>query len=49
MTPVYGQALSDATGLVNRLDVQTGGHVFEVQTTSNFEIPNYEFDKDEKN
>ena len=48
MTPVYGQALSDATGLVNRLDVQTGGHVFEVQTTSNFEIPNYEFDKDEK-
>jgi hypothetical protein len=48
MTPVYGQALSDATGLVNRLDVQTGGYVFEVQTTSNFEIPNYEFDKDEK-
>jgi hypothetical protein len=47
MTPVYG-ALSDATGLVNRLDVQTGGHTFEVQTTSNFEIPNFEFDKDEK-
>ena len=37
MTPVYG-ALSDATGLVNRLDVQTGGHTFEVKTTSNFNI-----------
>lgn len=48
MTPVYGQALSDATGLVNRLDVQTGGHTFEVQTTSNFEIPDFEFNKDEK-
>ncbi len=48
ITPVYGQALSDATGLVNRLDVQTGGHTFEVKTTSNFDIPNFEFDKDEK-
>lgn len=48
LTPAYGQALSDATGLVNRLDVQTGGHIFEVQTTSNFDIPNFEFDKDEK-
>ena len=47
ITPVYG-ALSDATGLVNRLDVQTGGHTFEVKTTSNFDIPNFEFDKDEK-
>ena len=48
LTPVYGQALSDATGLVNRLDIQTGGHTFEVKTTSNFEIPDFEFDKDEK-
>ena len=47
ITPVYG-ALSDATGLVNRLDVQTGGHTFEVKTTSNFNISNFEFDKDEK-
>ena len=47
ITPVYG-ALSDATGLVNRLDVQTGGHTFEVKTTSNFNILNFEFDKDEK-
>ena len=48
VTPVYGGLLSDATGLVNRLDVQTSGHTFEVKTTSNFEIPDFEFDKDEK-
>ncbi|QLH05057.1 hypothetical protein C5F49_06800 [Nitrosopumilus oxyclinae] len=48
ITPVYGQALSDATGLVNRLDIQTGGHTFEVQTISNFQITDFEFYKDEK-
>ena len=48
ITPAYGGLLSDATGLVNRLDVQTGGHSFEVETTSNFDIPNFEFSKDEK-
>jgi hypothetical protein len=48
LTPVYGQLLSDATGLVNRLDVETGGYVFEVEIVSNFDIPNFEFDEDEK-
>lgn len=48
ITPVFGQLLSDSTGLVNRLDVNTGGHSFEVETVSNFDIPNYEFDADEK-
>ena len=48
ITPVHGQTLSDATGLVNRLDIQTGGHTFEVETVSNFDIRNFEFDKDEK-
>ena len=48
VTPVYGDSLSDATGLVNRLNVQTGGHTFEVKTTSNFDISTFEFDKDEK-
>ena len=48
ISPVYGQLLSDATGLVNRLDVKTGGHTFEVETVSNFDIPKFEFDKDEK-
>ena len=48
MTPVYGQLLSDATGLVNRLDVQAGGHTFEVETVSNFDIQDFDFDKDQK-
>ena len=48
MTPVYGQFLSDATGLANQLDVQIGEHTFEVETVSNFDIPNFEFDGDEK-
>lgn len=48
LTPVYGQLLSDATGLVNRLDVQTGGYSFEVEIVSNFDVPDFEFDEDEK-
>lgn len=48
VTPVYGQLLSDVTGLVNRLDVQTSGHSFEVKSVANFDIPNFEFDKDKK-
>ena len=47
LTPAYGQ-LSDATGLVNRLDVQTAGHSFEVKVTANFDISNFEFIEDEK-
>lgn len=46
--PVYGQTLSDATGLVYRLDVDTGGHSFEIKTVSNFSIPDYHFDEDKK-
>ncbi len=48
ITPVYGQLLSDATGLVNRLDVQTGGYTFEIETVSNFNISDFAFDSDEK-
>ena len=46
--PAYGQLLSDATGLVSRLNVQTDGYTFEVETTSNFDIQNFDFDKNEK-
>lgn len=46
--PVYAGTLSDATGLVNRLDVDTGGHSFEIKTVSNFYIPDYHFDEDKK-
>ncbi|MCV0366314.1 MAG: hypothetical protein K5798_03485 [Nitrosopumilus sp.] len=48
ISPAYGQSLSDATGLVTRLDVKTGGHTFEVETVSNFNIQDFNFDKNEK-
>ena len=48
LTPAYGQLLSDATGLINRLDIQTSGHSFEVVLTSNFDLVDYNFDKDNK-
>ena len=48
ITPVYGQALSDATGLANHLDVKVGEHIFTVEAVSNFNIPNFEFDENEK-
>ena len=47
ITPAFG-ALSDATGLVNRLDVEAGGYTLEVKVVSNFEVTDHEFDKDEK-
>ncbi|RMW35323.1 MAG: peptidylprolyl isomerase [Nitrosopumilus sp.] len=47
VSPVFGQ-LSDRTGLLTRLDVNTGGHTFEVVTVSNFEILDHEFNKNEK-
>jgi len=46
-TPAFG-ALSDATGLVNRFDIETGGQVFEIKTTSNFDVQKVEFDRDKK-
>lgn len=46
-TPSFG-AISDATGLVNRFDIVTGGQVFEVVTTANFDVQKVEFDKDQK-
>ena len=48
VAPAHGQILSDATGLVNRLDVEIGGQTFEVKTVSNFDVRDYEFDEDEK-
>jgi len=45
--PAFG-ALSDATGLVNRFDIETGGYVYEIKTTANFDVKAIEFDKDQK-
>ena len=48
ITPVYGQLLSDATGLINRIDIQTSGYDFEVVLTANFDLVDYRFDKNSK-
>jgi hypothetical protein len=48
VNPVSGQLLSDATGLINRFDVNTSGHTFEIILTSNFDLTDHYFDKDEK-
>ena len=48
ITPAYGQLLSDATGLINRIDIQTSGHDFEVVLTANFDLVDYSFDKNSK-
>ena len=46
---MYAQlSLSDATGLIDRLDVQTSGHVFEIKLVSNFDLTDYHFEKDQK-
>ena len=47
ITPAFG-ALSDATGLVNRLDIETSGHTFEIETIANYDILDFDFDKDKK-
>ena len=48
ITPAYGQLLSDATGLINRIDIQTSGYDFEVVLTANFDLVDYTFDKNSK-
>ena len=48
ITPAYGQLLSDATGLINRIDIQTSGYDFEVVLTANFDLVDYEFNKNSK-
>ena len=48
ITPVYGQVLSDATGLINRIDVETSGHNFEVVLTANFDLVDFSFGKNNK-
>lgn len=48
VTPVYGQALSDATGFVHNLDVSASGYVFPVQVVANFGIPDFTFSEEEK-
>ena len=47
VAPAFAQMpLSDATGFINRLNVETSGHVFEIKLVSNFDLTNYTFEKD---
>ena len=48
LTPAYGQLLSDTTGLINRLEIQTSGHTFEIKLTSNFDLNDFIFDEEQK-
>ena len=48
LTPVHGQLLSDTTGLINRIDIQTSGYDFEVVLTANFDLLDYDFDINNK-
>lgn len=43
----FGQSF-DTPGFVNRFPINTGGEVFEVKVVSSFDIPDYQFNKDEK-
>lgn len=47
-TPAFAGPLSDATGLVNRFDIETDGYVFEIIMTSNFDVQEIDFNKEEK-
>ena len=46
---MHNATLSDATGLINRLNVETSGHIFEIKLVSNFDLTDYSFEKDMKN
>jgi len=48
INPAFGLLSEDGTGLIKRFDVNVDGHIFEVITTSNYDIEDHEFDKDEK-
>tara|TARA_B100000959_G_scaffold132620_1_gene138990 strand:+ start:1513 stop:2298 length:786 start_codon:yes stop_codon:yes gene_type:complete len=48
VNPAFGLISEDGTGLIERFDVNVDGHIFEVITTSNYDIEEHEFNKDEK-
>jgi len=48
VNPAFALLSEDGTGLIKRFDVNVDGHIFEVITTSNYDIEEHEFNKDEK-
>lgn len=47
VAPAFG-LLSDKTGLVNKLDVKTGGYEFQVETVANFDVKDFKFNEEQK-
>lgn len=45
---VYAQLLSDATGLINRIDIPINDDIYEIVITSSFDISDYAFNATEK-
>ncbi|MEE9563392.1 MAG: hypothetical protein V3V69_00480 [Nitrosopumilaceae archaeon] len=45
--PAFGQFF-DTPGLVNRLQVENEGYIFEVHVVSSFDIPSHQFSSEEK-
>ena len=46
--PAFGQAISDRTGFTKNFTIETGGYNFDVEITSNFDVTDIEFNKDDK-
>jgi len=46
--PAFGQSLSDRTGFTKNFTIETGGYNFDVEITSNFDVTDIEFNKDDK-
>jgi hypothetical protein len=48
VNPAFALISEDGTGLIKRLNVNVDGNIFEVFTTSNYDIEKHDFDEDEK-
>jgi hypothetical protein len=48
LAPAFGELLSDKTGLLKRLSIEIDGQTFSIETISNFDILEYEFNKNQK-
>ena len=48
LAPAFGELLSDKTGLLKRLSIEIDGQTFSIETISNFDILEYEFDKNQE-
>jgi hypothetical protein len=47
LAPAFGELLSDKTGLLKRLSIEIDDQIFSIETISNFDILEYEFNKNQ--